>query len=156
MMNLKKSISFIGMAGCGKTTIGRLFAKKHRISFIDTDDLIEKRLNKSLQDIKDEKGYMYLREIEQEMVLTIDASIQIISTGGSVIYSEQAITHLKQISSVVFVDTPYELIKKRIGDASVHSCESLQRVRGGFLQHQHAYRQLIFVDDMQGDLFKDR
>ena len=118
MMNLKKSISFIGMAGCGKTTIGRLFAKKHRISFIDTDDLIEKRLNKSLQDIKDEKGYMYLREIEQEMVLTIDASIQIISTGGSVIYSEQAITHLKQISSVVFVDTPYELIKKRIGDAS--------------------------------------
>ena len=118
MMNLKKSISFIGMAGCGKTTIGRLFAKKHRISFIDTDDLIEKRLNKSLQDIKDEKGYMYLREIEQEMVLTLDASIQIISTGGSVIYSEQAITHLKQISSVVFIDIPYELIKKRIGDAS--------------------------------------
>ena len=118
MMNLKKSISFIGMAGCGKTTIGRLFAKKHRVSFIDTDHLIEKRLNKSLQDIKDEKGYMYLREIEQEIVLAIDASIQIISTGGSVIYSEQAITHLKKISSVIFIDTPYKLIKKRIGDAS--------------------------------------
>ena len=118
MMNLKKSISFVGMAGCGKTTIGRLFAKKHRVSFIDTDHLIEKKLNKSLQDIKDEKGYMYLREIEQEIVLEIDASIQIISTGGSVIYSEQAITHLKQISSVVFIDTPYELINKRIGDAS--------------------------------------
>ena len=118
MMNLKKSISFIGMAGCGKTTIGRLFAKKHRVSFIDTDHLIEKRLNKSLQDIKDEKGYMYLREIEQEIVLAISASIQIISTGGSVIYSEQAITYLKQISSIVFIDTPYELIKKRIGDAS--------------------------------------
>ena len=117
-MNLKKSISFVGMAGCGKTTIGRLFAKKHRVGFIDTDHLIEKKLNKSLQDIKDEKGYMYLREIEQEIVLEIDASIQIISTGGSVIYSEQAITHLKQISSVVFIDTPYELIKKRIGDAS--------------------------------------
>ena len=118
MMNLKKSISFVGMAGCGKTTIGRLFAKKHRVSFIDTDHLIEKKLNKSLQNIKDEKGYMYLREIEQEIVLAIDANIQIISTGGSVIYSEQAITHLKQISSVVFIDTPYELIKKRIGDAS--------------------------------------
>ncbi len=61
MMNLKKSISFIGMAGCGKTTIGRLFAKKHRISFIDTDDLIERRLNKSLQDIKDEK-WLYVSE----------------------------------------------------------------------------------------------
>ena len=118
MMNLKKSISFVGMAGCGKTTIGRLFAQKHRVSFIDTDHLIEKKLNKSLQDIKDEKGYMYLREIEQEIVLAIDASIKIISTGGSVIYSEQAITHLKQISSVIFIDTPYELIKKRIGDAS--------------------------------------
>ena len=118
MMNLKKSISFIGMAGCGKTSIGRLLAKKHGISFIDTDHLIEKRLNKSLQDIKDEKGYMYLREIEQEIVLAIDTSIQIISTGGSVIYSEKAITHLKQISSVVFIDTPYELIKERIGDAS--------------------------------------
>ena len=31
------------MAGCGKTTIGRLFAKKHRVSFIDTDHLIEKK-----------------------------------------------------------------------------------------------------------------
>ena len=118
MMNLKKSISFVGMAGCGKTTIGRLFAKKHRVSFIDTDHLIEKRLKKSLQDIKDEKGYMYLREIEQEIVLAISASIQIISTGGSVIYSEKAIAHLKQISLVVFIDTPYELINKRIGDAS--------------------------------------
>ena len=118
MMNLKKSISFVGMAGCGKTTIGRLFAKKHRVSFIDTDHLIEKRLDKSLQDIKDEKGYMYLREIEQEIVLAIDTSIQIISTGGSVIYSEKAVAHLKQISSLVFIDTPYELIKERIGDAS--------------------------------------
>ena len=118
MMNLKKSISFIGMAGCGKTTIGRLFAKKHGVRFIDTDHLIEKKLNKSLQSIKDEKGYMHLREIEQEVVLEIDTSTQIISTGGSVIYSEQAITHLKQISSVVFIDTPYELIKERIGDAS--------------------------------------
>ena len=118
MMNLKKSISFIGMAGCGKTTIGRLFAKKHRVSFIDTAHLIEKRLNKSLQDIKNKKGYMYLREIEQEIVLAISASIQIISTGGSVIYSEKAIAHLKQISLVVFIDTPYELINKRIGDAS--------------------------------------
>ena len=118
MMNLKKSISFIGMAGCGKTSIGRLLAKKHGISFIDTDHLIEKRLDKSLQDIKDEKGYMYLREIEQEIVLAIDTSIQIISTGGSVIYSEKAVAHLKQISSLVFIDTPYELIKERIGDAS--------------------------------------
>ena len=59
---------------------------------------------------------MYLREIEQEIVLAI-VCIQTISTGGSVIYSEQAITHLKQISSVIFIDTPYELIKKRIGDA---------------------------------------
>ena len=118
MMNLKKSISFIGMAGCGKTTIGRLFSKKHGVNFIDTDHLIEKRLKKTLQNIKDEKGYMYLREIEQEIVHAIDTSIQIISTGGSVIYSEQAIAHLKQISSVVFIDTPYELIKKRIGDAN--------------------------------------
>lgn len=118
MMNLKKSISFIGMAGCGKTTIGRLFSIKHGINFIDTDHLIEKRLNKTLQDIKDEKGYMYLREIEQEIVLAISASIQIISTGGSVIYSEKAVAHLKQISSVVFIDTPYKLINKRIGNAS--------------------------------------
>ena len=80
------------MAGCGKTTIGRLFAKKHRVGFIDTDHLIEKKLNKSLQDIKDEKRLHVSEKIEQEIVLEIDASIQIISTGGSVIYSEQAIT----------------------------------------------------------------
>ena len=46
------NISFIGMAGCGKSTIGKALSSKLSLSFVDTDLLIEARFNQSLESIK--------------------------------------------------------------------------------------------------------
>ena len=62
------SISIIGMAGSGKTEIGKRLASIFDFDFFDTDQIIEKHFNKSLQSILEEVGYLELRQIEQSTI----------------------------------------------------------------------------------------
>jgi len=112
-----KPISLIGMAGCGKTTIGKKLAAKYNFIFCDTDILIEKKFNATLQDIKQKNGYKFLRKEEEEIILELDDIYEVIATGGSAVYSSKAMNHLKTLSTIIFINTPFEDIKKRIGDA---------------------------------------
>ena len=61
---MKNSISLIGMAGAGKSTVGKELAKALDFRLIDSDDLIEEQYGKNLQKIQDDEGYIKLREIE--------------------------------------------------------------------------------------------
>jgi shikimate kinase len=54
-MEAMHSISFIGMAGCGKSTLGKAVSEKLNLNFIDTDILIENDFNCSLEDLKKKK-----------------------------------------------------------------------------------------------------
>ena len=112
-----KPISLIGMAGCGKTTIGQKLAAKYNFIFCDTDILIEKKFNATLQDIKQKNGYKFLRKEEEEIILELDDIYEVIATGGSAVYSSKAMNHLKTFSTIIFINTPFENIKKRIGAA---------------------------------------
>ena len=49
------NISFIGMAGCGKSTIGGILSSQLDISFVDTDLLIEEKFKLSLEQLKKKK-----------------------------------------------------------------------------------------------------
>ena len=89
-----KNISFIGMAGCGKTTIGKALSIKLSLSFVDTDQLIENEFKQSLENIKQSKGYKFVRQAEEGIILGLNNDVEIISTGGSAVYSESAMSHL--------------------------------------------------------------
>ena len=67
-----KNISFIGMAGCGKSTIGEALSIKLGINFIDTDLLIEEKFKASLEQIKKDNGYKFVRHVEEEVILSLD------------------------------------------------------------------------------------
>ena len=66
---MNNSISLIGMAGAGKSSVGIELAKQLNLQFIDSDALIEAQLNQTLQNILDDSGYLKLREIEEETIL---------------------------------------------------------------------------------------
>ena len=91
------NISFIGMPGCGKSTLGNAISKELNLSFVDTDLLIEKKFEMTLEDVKNKFGYQFVRSSEEEVILSLDASTQIISTGGSAIYSDLSMKHLKSL-----------------------------------------------------------
>ena len=111
-----KHSSVIGMAGCGKTTIGKALSIELSLSYVDTDKLIENQFKQSLEDIKQSNGYKFVRKAEEEIILGLKNNIEIISTGGSAVYSESAMSHLQSFSKIIYISTPLSVIKERIGD----------------------------------------
>ena len=104
------------MAGCGKSTIGGVLSSQLGISFVDTDLLIEEKFKLSLEQLKKEKGYEFVRQAEEEEILGLDENIKVISTGGSAVYSEKSMLHLSSFSKIIYINTPLDEIKQRIGD----------------------------------------
>jgi len=111
---MKNSISLIGMAGAGKSSVGQELAKALDFKLIDSDVLIEKKYNQSLQKILDDKGYIELREIENLVIKNIHFDDIILATGGSAVYSTEAMQHIKQNSKVIFLEVPFVKILERV------------------------------------------
>lgn len=110
------SLILIGMPGAGKSTIGVLLAKELAKGFVDTDLLIQETEGKSLQDIVRDSGYQALRKVEEAVLLNVHYPNHVIATGGSAVYSEPAMKHLKTLGRVVFLDVPQEELERRIKD----------------------------------------
>ena len=110
------NIVLIGMPGSGKSTVGIILAKLTSRSFIDTDVLIQTREVRSLQDIVDHDGYLFLREIEEKTLLGLDLRNHVIATGGSAVYSPAAMRHLKSDGVIIFLDVNLETLKVRVAD----------------------------------------
>lgn len=108
------NISLIGMPGSGKSTTGYILAGLCGMNFIDTDDLIRERQQCSLQSIVDQQGYLYLREIESDIIGRLETANTVIATGGSAVYSAKAMQHLAAISLLVYLEAPFEIIEMRI------------------------------------------
>ncbi len=111
---MKNSISLIGMAGAGKSTVGKELAKVLDFRLVDSDTLIEEQYEKSLQNILEDEGYIKLREIENLVLKNLRLHETILSTGGSAVYSDEAMQHIQQYSKVIFLDVPYNQILERV------------------------------------------
>jgi len=110
------NIILIGMPGSGKSTVGILLAKLTALDFIDTDILIQTTFKQSLQNIVDRDGYQALRRIEEEVLLRLDCREHVIATGGSAVYSDAAMAHLKSGGRVVFLQVDLATLKARVRD----------------------------------------
>jgi len=109
-----KNIVLIGMPGAGKSTIGVLLAKTLNKPFIDTDLLIQQREKDFLQNIIRKKGIDGFLSIEESIILETDFENHVIATGGSVVYSEKSMEHLKKNGLTVYLNHTLETIEKRI------------------------------------------
>ena len=111
-----KNIILIGMPGCGKSTVGVVLAKALGMDFIDSDLVIQKKTGVKLSQLIDEHGDEGFRAIENCINAELEADNSIIATGGSVIYGEDAMRHLKQIGTIIYLKLSYEAIEDRLGD----------------------------------------
>jgi len=112
----KNNITLIGMPGCGKSTVGVLLAKALNLQFTDTDLLIQRKYGKFLWQLIDEQGAEAFKRMEAGVILSLDCEGTCIATGGSVVYSGEAMQHLNKISRIVFIDLPCEEIERRVAD----------------------------------------
>jgi shikimate kinase len=108
------NIVLIGMPGAGKSTIGVLLAKQTALGFVDTDLLIQSAAGRSLQAIVDREGYLALRQLEEQVLLGLSVNKHVIATGGSAVYSERAMAHLKTNGLVIYLDVDLATLSSRI------------------------------------------
>ncbi len=117
-MEQKNNIILIGMPASGKSTVGVLLAKNLGYRFLDCDLLIQESEGMLLQEIIAAKGTDTFLEIEDRILSEISAQRTVISTGGSAVYGEQAMQHLRSIGHIVYLKINYATLKKRLGDYS--------------------------------------
>lgn len=110
----KENIVLIGMPGVGKSTIGVILAKVLGFAFVDSDLEIQRAEGKLLRDIIREQGTDGFVEVENRINSRLDVTHSVIATGGSVVYGAEAMEHLKQIGTVVYLKQDYAVLKKRL------------------------------------------
>ena len=114
---MKSNIILIGYMGAGKSTIGKRLAAIREYDFIDTDQWIVEKENKTIPSIFAEKGEEYFRQLETECIrwLCEQDKGKIIAAGGGLPLREENRRLLKQLGMVVYLkglpETIYERVK---------------------------------------------
>lgn len=112
----KSNIVLIGMPGVGKSTIGVVLAKHLGLNFIDTDLLIQAKTGCRLQQTIDSQGLGRFLEIEEKVILDLNARQSVIATGGSVIYSPFAMDALRDNGHLIYLKISLPQLQQRLDD----------------------------------------
>ena len=113
---MRNNLVFIGMPAVGKSTVGVVIAKKLGLGFLDTDLLIQEKEGRLLKDIIKAEGLDGFLEIENKVNQGVETENHVISPGGSVVYCEGAMEHLKEIGLIIYLKVSCETIMDRIKD----------------------------------------
>ena len=112
-----KNIILTGMPGSGKSTVGVLLAKALGTGFIDTDLIIQVQQRNTLQRLIDLEGLDKFREFEEEALLSVtERSDMVIATGGSAVFCEKGMEHLKRSGICVYLDLPLDDLQVRLSN----------------------------------------
>ena len=115
-MNTKDNVVLIGMPGAGKSTVGVVLAKRLGYRFIDSDLVIQEQYGKLLHELISEHGVEGFWQIENDVNVSLTVEKSVIATGGSAIYGREAMEHLREIGTVVYLKLSCEEIAHRLGD----------------------------------------
>lgn len=150
MRNRNDNLILIGMPGSGKSTCGVLAAKALCKSFLDTDLLIQSREGMSLQELIDRNGADFFARAEKNALLGIEEHGCVIATGGSAVYYEDAMTHLRENGTVIYLQISFPVMQARITNITtrgilLHNGESLEEM---FRLRERIYRRYadIIID----------
>ena len=111
-----KNIILIGMPAVGKSSIGVILAKEIGYQFLDSDLLIQQREGCLLKDILDSRGVEGFLCIENDVNCSINTNRTVIATGGSAVYSREAMEHFKKIGTIIYLKTDFPVLEKRLGN----------------------------------------
>ena len=139
-------VSLVGLPGSGKSTVGRQLARRLKLSFLDSDHVIEERLGCSIRDYFEREGEASFRDIEESAIdeLTLQAS-GVLSTGGGAVLRPANRLHLHDRGHVIYLrSSPEELFRRLRHDVSrplLQVADPLGRLRDLFAQRDPLYRE---------------
>ena len=104
------------MPGVGKSTVGVILAKILGYKFVDTDLVIQEKEKKLLRDIISQQGIDGFIRTENHICSRLRAEKCVIATGGSVVYGKEAMKHLGDIGTIVYLKLDYRKLRYRLGN----------------------------------------
>ena len=138
------NIILIGMPASGKSTAGVLLAKKIGYGYIDCDLLIQNEQKALLCDIISRVGVQEFIKIEEKVNAELWAERCVISTGGSVVYGERAMAHLKTLGKIIYIQVGLEELERRLKGKDLFSRGVVMKNLGTTLADLYAERAPLY------------
>ena len=109
-------LALCGFMGCGKTTVGKALAERLRLPFLDLDDDIRQATRQSIAALFDQLGEEGFRRLEtRQLRQALESDTPgVLALGGGCPLSEQNAALLRQHTTLLLLDTPFELCYERI------------------------------------------
>lgn len=148
----KRNITLVGMPGVGKSTVGVVLAKVLGYRFVDSDLEIQEQTGKLLHELISELGDEGFLKLEDQVNAGLQVTNSVIATGGSAVYGQKAMEHLREISMVIYLRLSCESLKERLGDLHERgvvlkpgqTLEDLMEIRGPLYEK---YADLIIEEE---------
>ena len=111
---MRKNLVLLGMMAVGKSTIGKIVAKKQNLKFIDTDQNIEKKISMKISEVFKRKGEKFFRLLEEKEVLeSLKNSECVIALGGGAFMKKTVRDKILKYSVSIWLDTNLKTLNKR-------------------------------------------
>ena len=112
---MKKNLVLLGMMAVGKTTIGKIVAKKHGLKFIDTDKIIERKNLMTIKEIFEKKGEKFFRiEEKKEVLKLLKKDSCIIALGGGAFINKTIRKNVLKDTMSIWLDTDIKILSQRV------------------------------------------
>ena len=117
-MDANKNIVLIGFMGTGKSTVGKVLAKRTGRTLVDIDQKIEDKEKKRISEIFEKDGEAAFRKLEKQTIgrAVLDSNL-VITTGGGAVLDPENFEALKKRGVLVTLEASFETIVKRVKDA---------------------------------------
>jgi len=138
------NIILTGFMGSGKSSIGRILAKKRDSYFLDTDSLIESFENRKISEIFETDGEEAFREMEKRVFRWIKSNVKnsIISTGGGL---PMFVPEIQEAGKVIYLEVDFEVIVNRLSKEDFEKrplFQDLKKAKALFDKRDEVYRKL--------------
>ena len=147
MTALPRNVILVGFMGAGKSTVGRLLARRLGRCFVETDAMITAREGHSIPEIFEARGEPYFRQLESEVLEALaDKRDHVVATGGGFPCEPGVMDRLLQLGTVVWLAADFEAVYARanriggrpmLAGRSVEDAAALYRVRQDVYRHAH-------------------
>lgn len=108
------TVFLCGFMGCGKSTSGKIAARKMGVGYADTDELIVRQENMSIPEIFEKKGEAYFRKVEAEIVKSLCGKKSVVSCGGGAMLNPETAAAARENGIVIYLEVPFETCYNRI------------------------------------------
>ena len=112
---MRKNLILLGMMGVGKTSVGKIVAKKRGLEFIDTDRNIEKKCSMKIAEIFKKKGEKFFRvEEEKEVLKSLKKNNCVIALGGGAFVNKVSRNSILKNAVSIWLDSNLKTLEKRV------------------------------------------